>query len=547
MQTERIEADVLCVGGGIAGLMAAIRASETGAKVVVADKSNTLHSGAGGGGNDHIMCYIPEIHGTDIRPIIEAVQNSLIGGMRHTDFLLTWLQKTYDIVKLWDSWGIPMKYKGNWEFAGHALPGRPQLSMHYNGQNQKTVLTREALKRGAQIINRVMVFDLLCDESVIGALGISTREDKLYEFRAKSIVLATGRCVRLYPSPVPGWMFNLAYSPSTTGDGRAMAYRAGAELANIEIPERWAGPRNFSRCGKGTWIGVLKDPQGRPVGPFVTVPDRKHGDPASDIYPTVFDDYAKSAKGPVYMDCAGMSDEDWEYMLHFFRHEGLTALVRHMEEEGIDPRKKPVEFGTYELMPRGGVYHGENGETLIEGLYTAGDESYSSGGISIASTYGWITGENAAKRAKEVKLPDIEPKNAIIAEKEALLNEIKSRKVGADWKEANVALQQIMNDYAGSSRAETYLDAGSNHIKRLRKKVDSTLMASNQHELVHCLEVLDLFDVAEAVFIAAKERKETRGKFVRVDYPFTNPLLEQFLLVRQQDGKPVTEWRRLRR
>jgi len=218
-----------------------------------------------------------------------------------------------------------------------------------------------------------------------------------------------------------------------------------------------------------------------------------------------------------------------------------------MEEEGIDPRKKPVEFGTYELMPRGGVYHGENGETLIEGLYTAGDESYSSGGISIASTYGWITGENAAKRAKEVKLPDIEPKNAIIAEKEALLNEIKSRKVGADWKEANVALQQIMNDYAGSSRAETYLDAGSNHIKRLRKKVDSTLMASNQHELVHCLEVLDLFDVAEAVFIAAKERKETRGKFVRVDYPFTNPLLEQFLLVRQQDGKPVTEWRRLRR
>ena len=60
MAVERIASDVLCIGGGIGSLMAAIRASELGARVVVADKGNTLHSGNGGVGCDHFQCYIPE-------------------------------------------------------------------------------------------------------------------------------------------------------------------------------------------------------------------------------------------------------------------------------------------------------------------------------------------------------------------------------------------------------------------------------------------------------------------------------------------------------
>lgn len=547
MRIERVEADVLCVGGGIAGLMAAIRAAELGVKVVVADKGNTLHSGSGGGGNDHFLCYIPEIHGTDIKPTIEAVQRSLTGGMRHIDFLRTWLEKTFDIVKLWDSWGIPMKYEGRYEFAGHALPGQPLIHLHYSGQNQKTVLTNEARKRGVRIVNRVMVFDLLSDNGIIGALGIDAREDKVVEFQAKSVILATGRCVRLYPAPVPGWMFNVAYSPSSTGDGMAMAYRAGAELANIEIPSRWAGPRYLARCGKATWIGVLRDPQDKPIGPFVTKPERRYGDAISDIYPTMFEDYAKSVKGPVYMDCRGISDEDYGYMLHFQKHEGLTPLINHLKEEGIDPRKNPIEFGTYEIIPRGGIYHDEKGETSVKGLFAAGDEAYSSSSISMAATCGWLIGENTAKYAKEVNPPVIDRVESKIEEGKALLNEIRGREVGADWKEVNVALQQIMYDYAGSNRSGTLLEAGLSHIRRLKEKASTTMLARNQHELMHCLEVLDLLDVGEVLFIAANERKETRGIHIRSDYQYTNPLLDKFLIIKKVDGKHVTEWKEIRR
>ena len=74
MNREVVETDVLCVGGGIAGLMAAIRASDLGAKVIVAEKGNTLRSGAAGCGNDHFWCYIPEVHGSNLEAFIDEVR-----------------------------------------------------------------------------------------------------------------------------------------------------------------------------------------------------------------------------------------------------------------------------------------------------------------------------------------------------------------------------------------------------------------------------------------------------------------------------------------
>lgn len=545
MKEESVETDVLCVGGGPAGLMAAIRARELGANVIVTDKSNTFRSGSAATGNDHFRCYIPEVQGLDVEPVVQEILRSQVGGMKHADFVRTWMVKSFDIVKLWDSWGIPMKYDGRWEFAGHAFPGRPLTALKYCGREQKPILTREAIKRGAIIKNRVMIFDLQHDDSTFVALGVNTREGRVIRFRAKSVVLGTGLCTRLYPSPTPGYMFNIAYSPSNTGDGRAMAYRAGAELASVELTMRWAGPKYLARCGKATWIGVYRDPNDKPVGPFVTKPDRRYGDIAGDVWHTVFEDYAISGKGPVYMDCRGISDEDFEYMTHWMKHEGIVALLNHIREEGADIRKNPVEFMTYEMHLSGGIYYNEKAETSVKGLYAAGDEFF--GGISPAATFGWIAGENAAKYAKEAPSPQIEKMKEKIEERTGLLKEILGRETGARWQEANIALQQIMYDYAGPVRSETLLMAGFNHLQRLKEKAYSTLMAKNHHELMHCLEVLNLIDLGELVFITADERKETRGRHVRSDYPFTNPLLEKLLIVRKKGEKPVTEWREIRR
>src|SRR5208337_272215 len=215
------------------------------AKVLIAEKSNILYSGSGGLGNDHFQCYIPDYHGPDIEPVIDEFQRGQQAGLRPRSFIRTWLQRSYEVAKVWDGWGIPMKYHGQWEFAGHGLPGHILTHLHYAGKHQKKVMTGEAKKRGVRIIDRLMCFELLLDPegAVCGAVGVDTRSGELTVIRAGAVILATGSVMLLYPSSTPARMFNTRLSPTCVGDGRAMALRAGAELASMEIPLIRCGPK----------------------------------------------------------------------------------------------------------------------------------------------------------------------------------------------------------------------------------------------------------------------------------------------------------------
>ena len=546
---EIFRTDVLCIGGGIAGLMAAIRAREVGAEVIVAEKGNTLHSGRGRAGNDHFWCYIPEVHGLDMEAFLkECLKGPKLRlmqagtGMR---VLRTFLEKSFDIVQLWDTWGIPMKYQGRWEFAGHSFPGDVLTHLKYGGLKQKRILTEKALEKGAQILNRVMIFDLLCgDEGIIGAIGINTREHRVIVVQAKAVILGTGFVDRLYPPQVPGWFASVAGGLTLTGDGRAMTYRAGADIVGPEIPRRHVGPRYFARYGQATWVGVLRDPQDKPIGPYVVKPDKTYGDMTPEVRGTLLEDYMKSGEGPVYMDCRGISDEDYEYMMYWMVHEGNSSLLDFMKEEGIDIRRHPVEFQVYHMLPEGKIWINERAETSLKGLYAAGDESM--GGIGPSATYGWIAGDNAAVYARGAPPPDIDRAREEIKNKKAMVSEMRARTGGPDWKETNIALQQVMQDYAGPVRSETLLKAGLSYLRRLKNKAATTMMAQNPWELTRCLETLNLLDLGELIFIAAKERKETRGLHNRPDYPLTDPMLEgKGLFVKQVGGEPVLEWRNI--
>jgi succinate dehydrogenase/fumarate reductase flavoprotein subunit len=101
-----------------------------------------------------------------------------------------------------------------------------------------------------------------------------------------------------------------------------------------------------------------------------------------------------------------------------------------------------------------------------------------------------------------------------------------------------------MQDYVGPVRSESLLNAGLGYLRRLKEKAYREIMAVNQHELMHCQEVLNSFDVGESIFVAALERKETRDDVVRSDYPFMNPQYNNKILVcRKVDGVIHTEWR----
>jgi succinate dehydrogenase/fumarate reductase flavoprotein subunit len=546
MQEEKIKCDVLIIGGGIAGLMAAIRAGEMGATVVLAEKANTKRSGSGAMGNDHFQCYIPEVHGDFDHFWKELFYGQMVQFLHYmdTEFIRYWFENSYNIVKLWDQWGIPMKYKGRYEFAGHGFPGKQLNHLKYSGMNQKPILTKQAQKRGAKIINRVMGVDILKDEGgrVIGALGLSTREAKVYLFEAASVVLSTGSCNRIYHSVTPGADNNRAFPLTNSGDGRAMAYRAGVELKNLELVHRHAGPKYFSRCGQATWVGVLRDRQGNPVGPWASKPDKTYGDMATEVSKIIFKEYRQTGKGPVYMDMTGIAKEDLEYMVHFMKNEGNETIVRHLEEEeGLDLAKTGVEFQTFEMQVDGGIRANHRGETAVEGLYAAGDDVAAT--ISPAAVFGWSAGENAAAHSSSQPTVNIETVREKIEAIKTNFDEVMARKEGAKWQEALSGLQQIMTDYCGEVRSDVLLEAGLEILGRLKKKTGETLFARNPHELMNCIQVMNQIDIGELVFIGARDRKETRAFHRRTEYGFSDPLLgDKLHLIKKDDGKPTTRW-----
>lgn len=550
MDPRRIDCDVLVVGGGIAGLMAAMNAAEHGARVIVAEKAHARRSGSGATGNDHFLCYIPEVHGDDMSVIVREVLDSMIGGFHDTPLTVKFLEQSFDRAKDWDQWGINMRPTGTWAFIGHAFPGRPRIWLKYAGSDQKEVLTKQASKRGVRTINFLPITDVIVEDGeVVGAIGIHVRkeEPELTLIRAKSVVLGTGTANRLYPAASPGFMFNTAFCSACTGAAQAMAYRAGAKLVNMEFPNMHAGPKYFARAGKATWIGVVTDPGGRPVGPFVEKPTKELGDITADVWNSLFADMHKSGRGPAYMDCRETAESDLEYMMWGMKEEGNTALIEYMEAANIDLRKNRVEFMQYtpHLIGRG-VEIDLNGESSIKGLYAAGDPVGNfRADIAGAAVWGWIAGGNAAIRARKVRSVGNAEDSPLVAERTRQFSEILSRKNGATWQEANFALQQIMSDYAGMDvRSETLLKAGLKYLRDLRRNALDTLRADNAHTLMRAVETLDLIDCGEAIFITALERRETRGPHTRSDFPFSNPLLgNKFLTVRKENGGAITEWR----
>jgi succinate dehydrogenase/fumarate reductase flavoprotein subunit len=100
---------------------------------------------------------------------------------------------------------------------------------------------------------------------------------------------------------------------------------------------------------------------------------------------------------------------------------------------------------------------------------------------------------------------------AEIDENRDIFSRMRNREDGPDWREANTLLQQIMWDYAGPIRSETFLNAGLHALCRLKERAHTEMIAGNSHDLMRALEVLNLIDIGELTFITALERKETRG------------------------------------
>ncbi|MBN2125445.1 MAG: FAD-dependent oxidoreductase, partial [Deltaproteobacteria bacterium] len=438
MEVVSVETDVLIIGGGLAGCMAAIKAKERDVDVLIAEKANTLSSGQAGSGIDHIWGYFPPVHermGWTLDDLVEDHMQGVASGFAQRERIRFIAGEMYARLLDLERFGIKVRYDDS------TLPGKFRMvyqfhsvptSLNIDGRPLKDKLTREAKRRGAKIINRVMVTDLLTRQGeVCGALGVGTRYATIYVFHAKSVVLsAGGKTGRMGRESTGSACFNLHLPGNLSADGKAMALHAGLPIMNTEfLGARRYGLANYETAGRppgNTWqpAAAIVNAAGETIVPKTTFP--KWGDLEKgyriDAEETRRQWLARGGitpqgmpsrkelqeSGPFYVDCTGGAEEEIRYVEWALSHEGKCGqLLRHLREEGIDLRKDRLELGlgSREVgnLAASGLVVDENMETEIRGLFAAGDEVGGApfGASPAAFTTGWRAGDRAGQRARE--------------------------------------------------------------------------------------------------------------------------------------------------
>lgn len=526
MELQRREADVLVIGGGIAGCMAAIRARELGLSVILWDKANPRRSGGAATGIDHCWAYLPEIHEKQLTKdeMVEDHLHNAAGGFAKAELVRAIVDDSRARVADLERFGVPMRDDaGNFRLIKklHRVPS----FIHFAGRDIKVILTHEMVRRRVKIFKRVMAIELLKEGNrVVGCVGISTKEPLVYACKAKAVILTTGGTYRLYSNPTQ-LPFNVSHPPSDTGDGQAMAFRAGARLVNMEFVNFHIGPKNFARAGRGSYV-----PGGRIVNSFGLPLGQKPGEQAIDRTvenPAAFRREYNEGRGPCYMDLRGATSENIEYIKWALTNEGNTAYLGYLEDQGIDFATQPVEWDVYEPKQSSGLSGldiGTQAQTSLVGLFAAGDVvgALSRSVCPGALTFGYRAADSAARFISSSPLLD--PGEESESKISSVLSSAKyflTRKYGASWEESLSATQNLMSNYCGLIRSASLLEAGIDHLNHLEEQIREEGQVANPHELYRLFEVLNLLEVGRLIAYAALYRTESRYTpwSPRVDFP----------------------------
>jgi fumarate reductase (CoM/CoB) subunit A len=534
------ETDVLVIGAGGAGTRAAIEAHEKGAKVIIAAKGG-FPSGCTPYAGGIMQAPVDPSDSPDIyfKDVIE-------GGAKVNDQRLvrTLADEAADRARDLDKFGtVFMKQDGKFVAVGGAGASRNRLLpvAQLYGPAWISGLVKEVKRRGIRVFERVMITKLFTENGeVVGAAGLNLSSGDFLVFKAKSIVLATGGAGQLY-----GLTTN---PPDITGDGYALAYRAGAELTDMEFiqfrasivyPPRLRGqppPADGMPGRGGRFYNALGERYMKRYDPVHA--EEVTRDLIAIRAQIEIREGRGTPNGGVYDDLSGVPEEMWPLFSKF--REACRA-------EGIEPSWQPIEWapGVHHFM--GGVKINEKCETNVPGLYAAGEVEAGVhganriGGNALTETqvFGARAGKFAAERALSKPLLQIDEKQ-VEAERSRIL-EVYKRQKGLDASEIRREVQEIMEKHVGVIRNAEELEKAINELKSVEEKKLPKLCIRNEktfERLGKALEVLNFVHVGTTVAKAALMRTESRGAHNREDYPQQDD--EKWLkniVIRMEDGK----------
>ena len=411
------------IGGGTGGPMAAIRAKEADPKlrVLLMEKANVKRSGAISMGMDGLNNAVVPGYATPEQYVKEiTVAND---GIVHQAAVMAYAQGSYPMIQYLDKLGVKFEKDGAGSYnmrKVHHL-GTYVLPMP-EGHNVKKVLYRQLRRLQVKITNRFMATRLLtaADGRIAGAIGVNTRTGEFLVVRAKSVVLAAGAAGRL-GLPASGYLFGTYENPANCGDGYAMAYHAGAELANLECYQINPLIKDYNGPACAYVTGPLGGYTANNKGQRFIECDYWSGQMMLEFWREL-----QGGNGPVYLKMDHLAEETISTIETILHTNERPSRGRFHAHRGTNYRHRMVEMHISEIgfcsgHSASGVWVDEHARTTVPGLHAAGDmasvpHNYMLG----AFVNGGIAGDSAAEYCANTEFAEYNPE-AVIAEQARVL------------------------------------------------------------------------------------------------------------------------------
>ena len=543
MEVKEISTDVLIVGSGGAGSRAAIEVDKAGLKATIVSKGLSFRSGCTGmaeGGYNAVFKAIDEEDSVETH-----INDTLKGGSYLNDKKLVEILVNESPDRLIDleNYGALFDRQENGKIAQRAFGGQTYRRTCFQGDRTGAellnALKEEIIKRDIECIEEVMITSLIQDGlQVIGAVGFDLKDSSLIYFKSKAVILASGGAGQLYPVTSNTFQKN--------GDGFAIAYKAGANLIDMEQVQFHPTGMATPESKKGVLVteavrgegGILLNKNGERFMKKYS-PEKMELSTRDVVARSIYREILEgrgTENGGVYLDISHVDDDVID--------EKLETMVLQFENVGVNIKNEPIEVAPTAHHFMGGIKIKPDASTSLPNLFACGEVcggvhgANRLGGNALADTqvYGKIAGETASKIAENTELKT--NNKMFTEEKERIESLIKPGTIKASEFKENI--KKLMWEKVAIIREEKKLNEALKELIEMRKdldKIDVGYKKEYNIELLTAIEVINMVEICILIVKSAIIRRESRGAHYRSDYPESTDSWKRSIIINKNKIK----------